>query len=193
MARAQRGSFRFLVPVLAVTRGPREGHSRLVWISWIHQTRPMKNSLRLLVAACLPLAAATAFSQGPFEHQISLVRMQVEWIELAQMDFTELTMDAPKTDTLLRETLSDLIKKDKASILEAATVTGKSGQRSKVETVQEMIYPSEYDPPFAISGDDLGTKAKVPEIVTFPPAGAAFETRNVGTVLEADPVIGPGV
>ncbi len=60
-----------------------------------------------------------------------------------------------------------------ALLVETSLVMGRSGQRSKVESVREMIKPIEFARP--TTGHHFPT---------------SFETMPVGTVLEVDPVLG---
>jgi general secretion pathway protein D len=89
-------------------------------------------------------------------------------------------------------------------VLNVPKVVARSNQIASIRSVREFIYPTEYDPPevpnsfgFADGGDsdedaDAGG-IPVPSN-TFPVTPAnptAFETREIGTILEVEPVIGP--
>ena len=86
----------------------------------------------------------------------------------------------------LREQLDALILSDKATIVDTASVTTRSGQRAKAESVSEWIFPTEMDPP-EIPQDLTGPIEKGADLIT-PLSYTAFETRNIGTTLEVDPV-----
>ena len=73
----------------------------------------------------------------------------------------------------LRTLVETWIAEGDATLAESSLVMGQSGQRSKVESRRTMIYPSEYFP-------------SIGEGPIFP---SAWETRNLGTTLEADPVL----
>ena len=64
--------------------------------------------------------------------------------------------------------------REKQSLVTTASVSALSGQRAKVENIDEVIYHTEID-----WDED--------EDIVIP---AAFETRNMGTTFEVDPVIG---
>ena len=66
-------------------------------------------------------------------------------------------------------------------------VAARSGQRAKVESVDEYVYPTEYNPPKIPNDVTLKDGAEAPIAATSP---TAFETRNLGTTLEVDPVLG---
>lgn len=131
----------------------------------------------------------------PIETLEKLLRIQVEWIELESAEMTRLLQEkdparpAPLQSSNagpLRKTLQELIEKGEATLLETAIVTARSGQRAKVESIQEFIYPTEFDPPQILNPEkEKGSKT----VLTLPQA-TAFETRNVGVTLEVDPVLG---
>jgi hypothetical protein len=72
--------------------------------------------------------------------------------------------------TDLRDKIQALVDSGDATLETHLTVRGRSGQRSKSESIEELIYPTE------------------PDEHGFP---NAFETRNVGATLEVDPVLAP--
>lgn len=140
-------------------------------------------------------AAATTALGEEWQRQL---RIQVEWIELSHEDYTAL-MDEPDSahpartrsgnDGPIREKLAAMIKAEKARIIETAAVIARSGQRAKVESIYEYIYPAEYDAPLGARPTN-DSPPQPPESALQPPNPAAFETRNVGTTVEVDPVIG---
>lgn len=76
-------------------------------------------------------------------------------------------------------------------------VTVKPGQRARIEQIREFIYPTEYDPP-EIPNDvgriPLGNNVNLIGESTglFPATPAtptAFETRNLGKVIEVEPTV----
>ena len=130
----------------------------------------------------------------PIEQMERQIRIQVEWIELSHETLTELLENDENmrlSERLsgnagpLRTALKGLIDDGDASILETAIVVARSGQRAKVESIAEYIYPTEYDPPTATVSSDDDSKS-----VSIAPQATAFETRNVGVTLEVDPVLG---
>tara|TARA_R110000850_G_scaffold204570_12_gene330793 strand:+ start:200 stop:976 length:777 start_codon:yes stop_codon:yes gene_type:complete len=111
----------------------------------------------------------------------------VEFIEVELMDFSDWMLENPiMTDaTPLRREVQVWVKAGKGKIVESMTVHARSGQRAKVESVHEVIYPTEYDPPTGAATAQDGENVKL-----VPPSAVAFETRNVGTTFEVDPVVG---
>jgi general secretion pathway protein D len=78
------------------------------------------------------------------------------------------------------------------------TVVTRSGQKAVIESVIEMIVPTEYEPPqvsIASGGAavDLITGEAAAASTTFatPSTPTAFETRKLGCMLEVEPLVGP--
>lgn len=115
------------------------------------------------------------------------IRVQVEFIEVPQETLTELLAGPQKSadDTKLRAKLQELINKKKAKMLETQMVTARSGQKATSESIHEFIYPTEYEPPVL-----PGEKENIAAFPSNPATPTAFETRNVGSTLEIEPVIG---
>ncbi|MDF1850462.1 MAG: hypothetical protein P1U85_06480 [Verrucomicrobiales bacterium] len=110
-----------------------------------------------------------------------------EFIEVEMKDFSDWVLENPiKTDASpLRKAVQSWIQSEGAALVETLVVSAKSGQRAKVEAVEEFIYSTEYDPPNTASVKPEGESVEL-----IPPNGTAFETRNVGATLEVDPVLG---
>lgn len=90
-------------------------------------------------------------------------------------------------DTPLRNEIQKWVKEKRATIIETAQIRARSGQRAKIEGVEEFIYPTEMDPPEIPNQVTLSGGAISP--ITAGTA-TAFETRNMGMTLEVDPVLG---
>lgn len=82
--------------------------------------------------------------------------------------------------------------KDADVVSKPATIT-RSGQTSKIEIIQEFIYPTEYEAPELpqqIGGDPNGFPvANVNNPPITPAMPTAFEKRDVGVILEVSPVV----
>ena len=144
------------------------------------------------------LAQEKSFDPLGNEAEASLprnIRIQVEFIELSLKESTALMADAKatKTDTLLRERLTALIKADDAKMLATQIVVGRSGEKMTTESIREFIYPTEYETPKLPGsfGTDKATakKTDLTDLAT-PPTPTAFEIRNLGSTLEVEPTIG---
>ncbi len=92
------------------------------------------------------------------------------------------------TGTPLRKEVQQWVKSGDATIIETTSTLVRSSQRAKVESVSEKIYPTETGTP-GVPNEVLleGKDTKAPIEGATP---SAFETRNVGTTFEVDPVLG---
>jgi len=134
----------------------------------------------------------------PVEELEKLIRIQLEWIELDHERLTELLADQGtmrvdghlSSDAApLRAAVAELIEADEAILLETAILTARSGQRAKVESIREYIYPTEYDPPGALLSNEAESGGRRAGL-SYLPQATAFETRNLGVTVEVDPVLG---
>lgn len=110
-------------------------------------------------------------------------------------------------------------KAPQATLEKLLVIVTKSGQRAKVESIDEYPYPTDFDPPQVPQSLHLGPTGTVPAPPAVPPTpppvpakataegappvqhnaglglmtnltGTTFTTRNTGDTLELDPVIG---
>lgn len=154
---------------------------------------------RELVSASLVLFAAVAVARGgapPPGH----IRVIAEYIEVSHPVVTEVMQeDAARSGPRLHGRMRTLAAKGKARILETSIIVARSGEKAAVESIAEYIYPTENDfggwigcggtlgqsPPGALSEPNFPV---APTLRPLTPT--AFETRNVGTVLEIFPTVG---
>ncbi len=76
---------------------------------------------------------------------------------------------------------------------ELAIIRGRSGNRTKMESIREYIYPTEFMPSVVTASsakpkDEIPVKGILPEVVV-PAAPTAFETRNTGLTIEIEPTM----
>jgi general secretion pathway protein D len=90
--------------------------------------------------------------------------------------------------TPVRAKIDQLLQDGKASIVDTSYQVSRSGQRCKIESIKEVIYPTEFDPPEIPREVHGPIDAK--NVSMSPASPAAFETRNTGITVEADPVVG---
>ncbi|BDS07841.1 hypothetical protein NT6N_28810 [Oceaniferula spumae] len=131
------------------------------------------------------------------------VRVQFDYIEIPLATMSKLMVDdeATKTDTILRARVAELVKTGKAKLLEVQMLTVPDGQKATTESIREMIYPTEYEPPELPNTIHIHTGqakdgttvigAEFAKDVATGPTPTAFETRNVGSTLEIEPSIDP--
>lgn len=112
----------------------------------------------------------------------------LEMIEVDHADFSDWIFENVMTSdaTELRNEVQNWIREGDAEIIESATVAARSGQRAKVESIDEYIYPTEYNPPSIPNKVTLQDGAEAPVAAASP---TAYETRHLGTTLEVDPVL----
>ena len=104
----------------------------------------------------------------------------------------------PQFQTVLRA----LDQATGTDLMTAPRTIAKSGQRAKIEVVQEFIYPTEFDPPeipesvgiatnFPGPGDDDSEDQSTGDGTApiLPATPTSFEARNLGVTLEVEPII----
>lgn len=129
--------------------------------------------------------------------ELTQIRVQVEFIDVSHEQFTELMFGAkpPVNDGELRQQVAQLIKDGKATITETLLCTSRSGQKATSESIEEFIYPTEYEP--ATLPDNTSVKGEngTPKIQgnrpdpAVGPLPTAFSTRNLGSTLEIEPFL----
>lgn len=152
------------------------------------------------VAACwlafvsAPYAETANPERDPFaEHDTlpKMIRVQVEFIEVSHPQYTELMATPRKTtnDTDLRARLTALAKEGKATVVETLAATGKSGHKATSESIEEVIYATEYEPPDLPCNGVSGQKSEPNRYTVNGPTPSAWDTRNTGGTLEIEPNI----
>lgn len=128
-----------------------------------------------------------------------MIRVQVEYIEVSHETLTAVMSDLKlTTDGMIRAHLGELVKKKEAKVIETMIVVARPGQKATTESIEEYIYPTEYDP--ALTPETVEVKAEeiegektlkveAPDLATGP-TPTAFETRNLGSTLEVEPNVG---
>ncbi len=134
------------------------------------------------------------FAANPAEPEIPAgdLALSAEWFELDASEATRLLDQHPGSGadaTELRKTLGNWVANERATLFESAYLVTKSGQRAKSESAQEWIYPIEVTvgggPQNLVGPIDPGTR--LVSRVSY----SAYETRDLGTIFEVDPVVGP--
>lgn len=106
----------------------------------------------------------------------------VEHIRVNQTTATKILRDYRGDGPALRKKLQSLVENKQAELIETAYIIAQDGAEAKIDSIDEYIYPTEYDPP--------ETPAKVTEKVaegvnlTTPSSPTAFDARNLGNSLE---------
>ena len=125
------------------------------------------------------------------------VQVTVEFIEVPQADATRLLYNEKlgKDGTKLRAALQTMVDSQKASVFETMMLAARSGQKATMESIREVIYPTEYQEPELPTNvpptkEEQEAKAKAKTPRSSPPLPTAFETRNTGNTMEIEPTIG---
>ena len=108
------------------------------------------------------------------------VRVSVQYVELSHKDLTSLLAISPENGPLHGKAM-ELVRANKAGILETCIGVSQTGTQATFESVREEIYPTETEPPQlpCSSKPDPNFNSK-PNHRSF----TAFETHKAGTMLE---------
>ncbi|MCW1885666.1 hypothetical protein OKA04_13080 [Luteolibacter flavescens] len=120
------------------------------------------------------------------------VRVMLQVIEVPHAELTKWTTADKAGGQELHERAMTLVSSGGAEIVETSVVICRSGERAFVESIAEMIYPTEYEPS-SMGGSMVPLDSKLVIPVPLRPTDCvSFETRNAGTTLEIEPTIGGG-
>ena len=178
------------------------------------KTRPLHILPSLLLAVSLPshgMEPAPDPYAEPSKDSTSqasdtrTIQVQVEYVEMSHEALTKLLFLAePKTSdaTSLRKQVQEMVARNEAKVIETQLTTGRNGQKATSESIAEVIYPTEYEPPefpmhvpqtSAIPGVVPATAPPGAPAATGPSAvtPTAFDTRNCGSTLETESKLSP--
>lgn len=151
------------------------------------------------VPAPFEKAAGDAVPEAdPFDEDVNaprMIRVQVEYVELSHETLTDLLFlaDPPSADaTPLRKQVQELVKKGEAKVMETMICNARSGEKALAESINEFIYPTEYEPltlPGSFVGSALTDAQTFEKLFNFA-TPTSFETRNLGTTFEIEPTSG---
>lgn len=102
--------------------------------------------------------------------------------------FLELHKEGEDASGLLRKVQAE-VEADRARLEESAYVATRVGQRAKIVSAREWIFPAEYQPenvPKEVTGF-IDERA----VISTPPTATAFAVREIGMTLEVDGVVDP--
>lgn len=139
----------------------------------------------VMVAALVPVGLLSAE-----EYAVRQLDIRVDFIEVTADVATKLSLEkeAPKTSGEGQTLRERLLESGDGKMYGSTSVITKSGQRATAQSVSEVIYATEFDPP--------GEKKEGEEEKNRDPSGrdiptpTAFEMRPVGVTVEVDPVLG---
>jgi general secretion pathway protein D len=105
-----------------------------------------------------------------------------------------LSMAGIFTDPQFQVVMRGLSQKKGVDLMSAPSVTTKGGTRATMEVTREFIYPTEFDPPQLPQGNQGGGVSLFgasSTMIATPTTPTAFEMRQTGVKLEAEPTVGP--
>ena len=102
-----------------------------------------------------------------------MLTLVFESYRLTQADVAKL-LEPDSDDGRIYQQVRTLENEGQAELEHVAAVTTRSGNRTKIESIHELIYPTEFSPP---------AKASLPSFPT------GFETRNLGETFEVESTI----
>lgn len=148
--------------------------------------------MKRILALCFPslLAASLINAQEPAIPNV--VRTQVEYIAMPKEDLTRLLMEdkAPSLDaTDLRAKVQAMVDGKQAEIIDTQSVVSDSGTMASSVSTHEFVYPTEYEPPGLPCGGSP-EKTISDSFRNFLGTPTAFETRDLGSVLNVDATVG---
>lgn len=121
-----------------------------------------------------------------------LIRVSAQFIEVPHPVLTTLLSGPDKRGHTIHRNAMELVAKGQAKIIETTMVTCKSSQKATVESICEVIYPAEMEPPEGCFNVPLGlTQTPLPPRFPkfVPNTPACWDTRNTGTTFEVEPNI----
>ena len=141
----------------------------------------------LALAGLVSLSYARA--EDPFENLPKQVGLLVEYYEVDHGALPPLLRDYQKEAdaTGLMGRMREMAEKGEARMVESTYIVTRSGQRAKIESIREYIYPTEWDP--AEAPQKLTGPIDRDAAIMTPATPTAYEMRPVGNSLEIDPVI----
>jgi len=130
------------------------------------------------------IAATTLFSAA------DQARVTVRIFEMPHPTLTALLADPTATGKALHEKSLQLGAERKAETIDTAVLTARSGQKATLESIAELIYPTE--PPYSemppsVGSTDLSESNQLEVSSFLRPTPPAFETRNTGSRIEVEP------
>jgi hypothetical protein len=112
-------------------------------------------------------------------------------IEMASDTYTEMLRHLPVDADAAHQASIKLVADGKARVVGSSIVSAKDGEKATIESIREIIFPTEAEPPNPPNAIPYVDPKSLPKFIYLrPPAsGGPFETRNVGETLEIEAVL----
>jgi len=144
--------------------------------------------LSLLLLSTLSLNAQyTLRSKKPKIPKVGLIYSEI--IEISSIQYAKLMSEpmSSSNHTMLRNKLLKQVKAGEAKLISNHTIITRTGERATSKSIKELIYATEYEPAEIYPTTNEEIKTKGGQIV-LPPNVTTFESRNLGTTLEVEPI-----
>ena len=145
--------------------------------------------MKRILTTAMALAALGAMAAGAADAPAAQIQIEVNFVMFAPAEIEPL---AQKEGAITADSLRDLWRRGKGSLLASPTVTTLSGQEATIKGAKEYIYPTEYTifPASGTNEDGTGRTTAVRlqdhDGLTVAEPGA-FETREAGALLTVLP------
>lgn len=121
----------------------------------------------------------------------SQIRIQTQWIEVDLTALKAIENGRTPTGSKFHAAIQKLVTEKKAKLVHSTLLLARSGEKASAESIREVIYPTEIygsglSGSFTQQDNDLLKRMQG----IGRPHPPAFETRNVGTTLEVEPIHG---
>lgn len=111
------------------------------------------------------------------------VKVQLEWIQVNSKTLVKLINQSQSTGDKLRQKVQELIKSEQAALIDTAIYTVKKSEEISTQSGQNLIYPTEYDPPGIPPFPKTNKPRTNPkDFKVMIPTSTAFEQKNVGQI-----------
>lgn len=140
-----------------------------------------------LAASVVCCAAAAAADPADYDLPTN-IRVAIQFVEIPHPLLTELMAGPDTRGHILHQQVMARVAKGEAKIIESGLVVAKSAGKAKLETIGEMIYPTEFEPPSFGGGVQWSPPSK-PGPRPWGDTPSAWDTRNTGFTFEIEPNI----
>jgi hypothetical protein len=115
-------------------------------------------------------------------------RVSLQFIEVPHTALTEMLASHEKNGQTLHDKAMALTKSGLGKMIESCMLVSRFGQRASIESVLEVIYPTEYEPPvLSMHVPFTAEQRKHPALLNY----HSFEPRNTGVTFEVEVTISP--
>ncbi len=115
-------------------------------------------------------------------------RVSLQFIEVSHTALTEMLASHEKNGQTLHDKAMALTKSGQGKLIESCMLVSRIGQRASIESVLEVIYPTEYEPPvLSMHVPFTAEQRKHPALRNY----HSFEPRNTGVTFEVEVTTSP--